>query len=281
MTGSGFCASEAAPSSEGPVAAHGTPAHLADIGPSAGSGKPGALHSLAASTTLDALDLGFPLHTDSLDEALPRGPPPDYPRFGKGALRFTGLPGLSRMHAVKHLSLAKLPERLVPDDFTEISRMPALTELRAHRGATGLGSRAGASGHHRFAARRLLRHRRRLETPRPPSGPAPGHHSSRARGHRRNRTRPRTPPMAPVVERTATVLRTGGTAGRTETTAERTTGNTKGAAPGPKSRGSPARSRSGRAQRVTRPCSGSAPHRRPPARSAGRPAAPTSPHPGR
>lgn len=141
------------------------------------------------------------------------------------------------------------PRRLhgdLPDARTHgIARQP---------GRNRLGSRAGAAGHHRFAARRLLRHRRRLETPRPPSGPAPGHHSSRARGHRRTRTRPRTPPMAPVVERTATVLRTGGTAGRTETTAERTTGNTKGAAPGPKSRGSPARSRSGRAQRVTRPC---------------------------
>nr|WP_241784725.1 tetrahydrofolate dehydrogenase/cyclohydrolase catalytic domain-containing protein [Streptomyces turgidiscabies] len=34
-------------------------------------------------------------------------------------------------------------------------------------------------------------------------------------------------------------------------------------------------------RRVTPPCSGSVRHRRPPARSAGRRAAPTSPHPGR
>lgn len=47
-----------------------------------------------------------------------------------------------------------------------------------------LGSRAGTAGHHRFAARLLLRQRRRLETPRPPSGPAAGHHSPRSRGHR-------------------------------------------------------------------------------------------------
>jgi hypothetical protein len=52
-------------------------------------------------------------------------------------LRFTGLRGLSRMHSVKQLSLAKLPERLTPEDFAEISRMPALTELRVNWGATG------------------------------------------------------------------------------------------------------------------------------------------------
>ncbi|TQE34024.1 NACHT domain-containing protein [Streptomyces ipomoeae] len=99
--------------------------------------KPGALHSLAACATLEALDLGLPLHAHSLDEALPRDLPLEYLRFTKGALRFTGLRGLSRMHSVKQLSLAKLPERLTPEDFAEISRMPALTELRVNWGATG------------------------------------------------------------------------------------------------------------------------------------------------
>jgi len=52
----------------------------------------------------------------------------------------------------------------------------------------------------------------------------------------------------------------------------------KGAAPGPKSRGSPGGET---LRRVTPPCSGSGPRHRPPARSAERPAVPTSPHRGR
>ncbi|WP_216590205.1 NACHT N-terminal Helical domain 1-containing protein [Streptomyces brasiliscabiei] len=127
----------------------GTP-HLMDLSPLTalpltwlaldslpGLERPGALHALTGSPTLTALDLGFPLHADALDEALPRDLPLEYLRFTKGALRFTGLRGLGRMHSVKQLSLAKLSERLTPEDFTEISRMPSLTEVRVNWGATG------------------------------------------------------------------------------------------------------------------------------------------------
>ncbi|MDX2552910.1 MULTISPECIES: hypothetical protein [Streptomyces] len=99
--------------------------------------KPGALHPLGASATLRALDTAVPLCTESVDEALPRNLPLEYLRFTRDALRFTGLRGLRHMRSVKRLSLAKLPERLTPDDFEEIARLPALEELRLHRNATG------------------------------------------------------------------------------------------------------------------------------------------------
>ncbi|MER6126751.1 hypothetical protein ABT173_29910 [Streptomyces sp. NPDC001795] len=98
--------------------------------------RPGALDSLAASRTLDSLDIGIQLHGQSLDTALPRLPL-EYLRFARNALRFTGLRGLRRMATVKKLSLASLPRKLTPEDFEEIAAMPALEELRLNRNATG------------------------------------------------------------------------------------------------------------------------------------------------
>nr|WP_229914117.1 NACHT domain-containing protein [Streptomyces capitiformicae] len=99
--------------------------------------KPGAYHALSASTTLESLDTAIPLCAESIDEALPRNLPLEYLRFTRDALRFTGLRGLRHMHSVKKLSLAKLPEKLTPEDFEEIIRLPALEELRLHWNATG------------------------------------------------------------------------------------------------------------------------------------------------
>ncbi|MFE2969530.1 NACHT domain-containing protein [Streptomyces sp. NPDC059340] len=99
--------------------------------------KPGALAPLSASRTLRMLDIGFPLHGDSLDAALPRDLPLTYLRLTRNALRFTGLRGLSHMHSLKQLSLATLPENLTPEDFEEITRLPALQELRVNWNAVG------------------------------------------------------------------------------------------------------------------------------------------------
>ncbi|BBC35596.1 NACHT domain protein [Streptomyces graminofaciens] len=99
--------------------------------------SPGILHSLAPSATLDSLDLGLTLRADSIDEALPRDLSLDYLRFTKHALQHTGLRGLSRIHSVKRLSLAKLRKSLTSEDFKEIARMPALEELRVNWNATG------------------------------------------------------------------------------------------------------------------------------------------------
>lgn len=99
--------------------------------------KPDSLAPLSASNTLRLLDIGFPLHGASLDAALPRDLPLEYLRFTRNALRFTGLRGLSHMRALKQLSLAKLPEKLTPEDFEEIARLPALEELRVDWNATG------------------------------------------------------------------------------------------------------------------------------------------------
>ncbi|PBC97151.1 NACHT domain-containing protein [Streptomyces sp. Ag82_O1-15] len=99
--------------------------------------KPGALTPLSASRTLRMLDIGFPLHGDSLDAALPRDLPLTYLRLTRNALRFTGLRGLSHMHSLKQLSLATLPEILTPEDFEEITRLPALQDLRVNWNAVG------------------------------------------------------------------------------------------------------------------------------------------------
>lgn len=165
-----------------------------------------------------------------------------------------------------------------------------LPDARAHGiarqpGRDRMGSRAGTAGHHRFAARQLLRHRRRLETPRPPSGPAPGHHSSRSRGHRRTRTRTRTRPRTPPdgsrrrEDRRGSPHRKHGRKNRNHGRKNRR--KCKRGCPGTEVPGQPLPLSLRPSAAVTRPCSGSARLRRPPARSAGRPAAPTSPHPGR
>jgi hypothetical protein len=41
------------------------------------------------------------------------------------------------MHSLKQLSLATLPENLTPEDFEEITRLPALRELRVNWNAVG------------------------------------------------------------------------------------------------------------------------------------------------
>ncbi|WP_371669923.1 NACHT domain-containing protein [Streptomyces sp. NBC_00289] len=99
--------------------------------------RPGALHALAGSATLDQLDLGVALHGESLDDALPAGLPLRYLRFTKDALRHTGLRGLRRFTSLRQLSLATLHETLRAEDFEEIARVPGLTELRTNWQAVG------------------------------------------------------------------------------------------------------------------------------------------------
>ncbi len=99
--------------------------------------RPGALHCLSASTTLESLHVGGPLHGDSLADALPPGLPLRFLRFAGEALRHTGLRGLSRVQSVRALSLTTLPERLAAEDFEEIARLPALTDLRINWNAAG------------------------------------------------------------------------------------------------------------------------------------------------
>ncbi|MHA5050406.1 NACHT domain-containing protein [Streptomyces sp. SD15] len=99
--------------------------------------KPGFLAPLSASSTLRMLDIGIPLRGDSVDAALPRDLPLTYLRFTRNALRFTGLRGLRHMHTLKQLSLAALPEKLTPEDFEEIVRLPALEVLRVNWNAVG------------------------------------------------------------------------------------------------------------------------------------------------
>ncbi|MGW3494075.1 NACHT domain-containing protein [Streptomyces sp. NPDC001020] len=102
-----------------------------------GLDRPGALAPLGASATLNSLDLGIPLHGDSVDAALPRELPLEYLRFTRNALRLTGLRGMRRMGTVKKLSLGSLPQKLTPEDFEEIAAMPALEALRLNWNATG------------------------------------------------------------------------------------------------------------------------------------------------
>ncbi|MFE9098328.1 NACHT domain-containing protein [Streptomyces sp. NPDC007264] len=99
--------------------------------------RPGALAPLGASATLDGLDIGFCLHGESLDEALPDGLPLTYLRFTRDALQLTGLRGLRHLHTVKQLSLASLPRKLTQQDFEEITGLPGLEELRINWYATG------------------------------------------------------------------------------------------------------------------------------------------------
>ncbi|MDR3082229.1 MAG: NACHT domain-containing protein [Streptomyces sp.] len=103
----------------------------------AGLERPDALAPLSASATLNSLDLGIPLHGDSVATALPRELPLEYLRFTKDALRLTGLRGLRHMHTVKKLSLGTLPRKLTPEDFEEVAAMPALEDLRLNWDATG------------------------------------------------------------------------------------------------------------------------------------------------
>ncbi|MEU3521450.1 NACHT domain-containing protein [Streptomyces sp. NPDC006654] len=98
---------------------------------------PDSLHALAASRTLDQLDLGITLLADSLDAALPTGLPLRYLRFTKGALRHTGLRGLHRFATLRQLSLASLRDGLTAADYEEIARLPALWELRINWQAVG------------------------------------------------------------------------------------------------------------------------------------------------
>ncbi|MGX5183237.1 NACHT domain-containing protein [Streptomyces avermitilis] len=98
---------------------------------------PDSLRPLSGSSTLNSLDIGIPLRTDSLDAALPRELPLEYLRFTRNALAFTRLRGLRHRHSVKTLSLANLPVRLTPPEFAEITRLPALEELRVNWNATG------------------------------------------------------------------------------------------------------------------------------------------------
>nr|WP_258193760.1 NACHT domain-containing protein [Streptomyces sp. MA5143a] len=129
---------------------HGTGPHVDDLTPLTelpltwlalnslpGLERPGALHVLSASPTLESLDLGIPLCADSVDEALPPGLPLEYLRFTRSALKHTALRGLGQLRSVKTLSLAKLLERLTADDFGEIARMPALENLRVNWNAVG------------------------------------------------------------------------------------------------------------------------------------------------
>lgn len=139
-----------------------------------------------------------------------------------------------------------------------------LPDARTHRIARRLGhdrwgNRAGTAGHHKFPGKQLLRHRTRPRTP---------HGAARHREDRR-------------------VLRTGTTAGEAQPRREEPEPwpeeppEIQKGCPGTEVPGQPLPLSLRPSAAVTRPCSGSAQHRRPPARSAGRPAAPTSPHPGR
>ncbi|MCZ4516254.1 NACHT domain-containing protein [Streptomyces sp. ActVer] len=92
--------------------------------------KPHALAPLSASATLREFDTGVALQGDSLDTTLPRGPALTYLRFTKNALEFTGLRGLHHMRSVKTLSLAGLSQRLSPEDYEEVERLPELEDLR-------------------------------------------------------------------------------------------------------------------------------------------------------
>ncbi|NGO13924.1 NACHT domain-containing protein [Streptomyces sp. HC44] len=91
--------------------------------------KPDVLAPLSASATLRKLDTGVPLHSESVDAALP-DLPLEYLRFTRSALRFTGLRGLHRMRSVKVLSLGNLSAPLTPEDYEEVAMLPELEELR-------------------------------------------------------------------------------------------------------------------------------------------------------
>ena len=94
--------------------------------------RPGALHPLSASTTLDQLDLGVGLMAESLDEALPMDLPLRYLRFTKNALDHTGLRGLRGFRTLKQLSFGTVLATLTHEDHEEIAALPALEELRVN-----------------------------------------------------------------------------------------------------------------------------------------------------
>ncbi|MFE9649073.1 NACHT domain-containing protein [Streptomyces sp. NPDC006365] len=91
--------------------------------------KPDVLAPLSASATLRKLDIGVPLHSESVDAALP-DLPLEYLRFTRSALRFTGLRGLHRIRSVKVLSLGNLSAPLTPEGYEEVAMLPELEELR-------------------------------------------------------------------------------------------------------------------------------------------------------
>lgn len=99
--------------------------------------RPGALAPLAGSRTLDQLDLGITLMGASLTDALPAGLPLRYLRFTKSALTRTGLRGLHRFGTLRQLSLGALQWELTAEDREEITRLPALEELRVNWAAVG------------------------------------------------------------------------------------------------------------------------------------------------
>lgn len=98
--------------------------------------RPGALHVLSGSATLEQIDLGIPVMAESLDEALP-DLPLRFLRFTKSALLYTGLRGLHRFPSLKQLSLGKLATSLSIEDYEEIARLPELRELHINWGLVG------------------------------------------------------------------------------------------------------------------------------------------------
>ncbi|MFI6494693.1 NACHT domain-containing protein [Streptomyces sp. NPDC050564] len=100
-----------------------------------GLARPDALAQVSA--TVHSLDLGIPLHADSLTTALPRELLLEYLRFTRNALESTSLRGLRHLHSLKRLSLANLPSRLTSAEFEEVAQLPALEELRVNWNATG------------------------------------------------------------------------------------------------------------------------------------------------
>ncbi|MEV6962982.1 NACHT domain-containing protein [Streptomyces sp. NPDC051207] len=99
--------------------------------------RPGALAALSGSATLDQLELGVPLGTGSLDEALPSDLPLRCLRFAGTALWRTNLRGLHRFRSLRQLSFTGLSTELRPEDYEEIVRLPALEDLRLNWGRSG------------------------------------------------------------------------------------------------------------------------------------------------
>lgn len=116
----------------------GLPLNLLSVDAMSGlRGDGNTFAALLPSKTLRRLDIGIPLRGESLDAVLPLDVPWAYLRFAKDALALTGLRGLSRMSALRQLSLGTLSGPLAPEDFAEVARLPALEELRINWNAVG------------------------------------------------------------------------------------------------------------------------------------------------